>query len=292
MLVSMKEILDRASKENYGVVAPNVCSELDARAVIEIAEELHAPIILDVAHGATPDIKFLGSYLTILADKSNVPVAINLDHGATYEHAIDAIAAGFTSIMVDRSSLPYEDNVAQVKELVKVAHATGVSVEAELGHVGQGDNYAVDGKQALTNPQEAKKYIEETGIDMLAVAVGTAHGEYVGTPHIDFERLVAIKEAVGQDFPLVLHGGSGSGDENLAKACTLGINKVNIYTDLAKAAVKKVKEMPRAGMIWPAIISGIKEQIGYYIELFGGKGKAWTPVDKGISGKVVDLIEK
>ena len=192
--------------------------------------------------------------------------------------------------MVDRSSLPYEDNVAQVKELVKVAHATGVSVEAELGHVGQGDNYAVDGKQMLTDPQEAKKYIEETGIDMLAVAVGTAHGEYVGTPHIDFDRLEEIKKVTGH--PLVLHGGSGSGDENLAKACTLGINKVNIYTDLAKAAVKKVKEMPRAGMIWPAIISGIKEQIGYYIELFGGKGKAWTPVDKGISGKVVDLIEK
>ena len=157
-----------------------------------------------------------------MADKANVPVAINLDHGATYEDAIDAIAAGFTSIMVDRSSLPYEENVAQVKELVKVAHATGVSVEAELGHVGQGDNYAVDGKQALTDPAEAKKYIEETGIDMLAVAVGTAHGEYIGTPHIDFDRLAAIKEAVGQDFPLVLHGGSGSGDENLAKACTMG----------------------------------------------------------------------
>ncbi len=291
MLVTMKDILDRASAENYGVAAPNVCSEIDARAVISIAEELKAPVILDVGFRANPDIMLAGQIFRALAEKSNVPVAINLDHGFSYEHAVRAIAAGFTSVMVDRSSLPYAENVAQVSEIVKIAHAAGVSVEAELGHVGQGESYAADRDAGLTNPEQAMKYIQDTGIDMLAVAVGTAHGEYVGEPHIDFDRLAAIKKATN-NFPLVLHGGSGTGDENLAKACRMGINKVNIYTDLAKSVVKKVSSVSKAGMVWGAVIAGVKEQIGYYIELFGGKGKAWAPVNYGISGAPVDMSEK
>ena len=143
MLVTMKEILDRASAENYGVAAPNVNTELDARCALEAAEELNAPIILDVGGTANPDIVFYGSFLTRLADASSVPVAINLDHGGSYEEVMSALRAGFTSVMVDRSVLPYEENVKEVSEIVKIAHAMGVSVEAELGHVGQGDNYAV-----------------------------------------------------------------------------------------------------------------------------------------------------
>ena len=284
MLLPMKDLLVRASKENYGVAAPNVSTELDARAVIEAAEELHAPLILDVAYRATKDIKFFGSYLTRLAEKSNVPIAINLDHGFLYEHAIDAIAAGFTSVMVDRSSEPYEVNVRDVKEIVKVAHATGVSVEAELGHVGDGANYEVDGVTALTEPSMAKKYIEETGVDCLAVAIGTAHGEYKGTPHIDFDRLVEIKKIVGPDYPLVLHGGSGSGDENLAKACRLGINKVNIFTDLMIAAKNSVADVTNYRALWATISGAIKDQIAYYIKLFGGENKAWIPENYGVKG--------
>ncbi|MBR3295603.1 MAG: class II fructose-bisphosphate aldolase [Clostridia bacterium] len=284
MLLPMKDLLVRASKENYGVAAPNVSTELDARAVIEAAEELHAPLILDVAYRATKDIKFFGSYLTRLAEKSNVPIAINLDHGFLYEHAIDAIAAGFTSVMVDRSSEPYEVNVRDVKEIVKVAHATGVSVEAELGHVGDGANYEVDGVTALTEPSMAKKYIEETGVDCLAVAIGTAHGEYKGTPHIDFDRLVEIKKIVGPEYPLVLHGGSGSGDENLAKACKLGINKVNIFTDLMIAAKNSVADVTNYRALWATISGAIKDQIGYYIKLFGGENKAWIPENYGVKG--------
>ena len=291
MLVTMKEMLDRASKENYGVAAPNVAHELDARAVLQAAEMMNAPIILDVAYGATPDIIFYGKYLTQLAEKAAVPVAINLDHGGTYQEGVAAIAAGFTSIMVDRSTLPYEENVAQVKDLVKVAHALGVSVEAELGHVGQGASYAADRDAGLTKPEEAVKYIEDTGIDMLAVAVGTAHGEYVGTPHIDFDRLVEIKKATN-GFPLVLHGGSGSGDENLKKACQLGINKVNIYTDLAKAAIRQIEEDKIPGMIWNSITNGIVKQISYYIELFGGKDKAWKIENKGLGFFEIDTTEK
>ncbi len=291
MLITMKEMLDRASKENYGVAAPNVAHELDARAVLQAAEMMNAPIILDVAYGATPDIIFYGKYLTQLADKAAVPVAINLDHGGTYEEGVAAIAAGFTSIMVDRSTLPYEENVAQVRELVKVAHALNVSVEAELGHVGQGASYAADRDAGLTKPEQAVQYIKDTGIDMLAVAIGTAHGEYVGTPHIDFDRLVEIKKATN-GFPLVLHGGSGSGDENLKKACQLGINKVNIYTDLAKAAVRQINEDGIPGMIWKSITDGIVKQISYYIELFGGKDKAWKIENKGLGFHEIDTTEK
>lgn len=291
MLITMKEMLDRASKENYGVAAPNVAHELDARAVLQAAEMMNAPIILDVAYGATPDIIFYGKYLTQLADKAAVPVAINLDHGGTYEEGVAAIAAGFTSIMVDRSTLPYEENVAQVCELVKVAHALNVSVEAELGHVGQGASYAADRDAGLTKPEQAVQYIKDTGIDMLAVAIGTAHGEYVGTPHIDFDRLVEIKKATN-GFPLVLHGGSGSGDENLKKACQLGINKVNIYTDLAKAAVRQINEDGIPGMIWKSITDGIVKQISYYIELFGGKDKAWKIENKGLGFHEIDTTEK
>ena len=291
MLITMKEMLDRASKENYGVAAPNVAHELDARAVLQAAEMMNAPIILDVAYGATPDIIFYGKYLTQLADKAAVPVAINLDHGGTYEEGVAAIAAGFTSIMVDRSTLPYEENVAQVRELVKVAHALNVSVEAELGHVGQGASYAADRDAGLTKPEQAVQYIKDTGIDMLAVAIGTAHGEYVGTPHIDFDRLVEIKKATN-GFPLVLHGGSGSGDEDLKKACQLGINKVNIYTDLAKAAVRQINEDGIPGMIWKSITDGIVKQISYYIELFGGKDKAWKIENKGLGFHEIDTTEK
>ncbi len=291
MLITMKEMLDRASKENYGVAAPNVAHELDARAVLQAAEMMNAPIILDVAYGATPDIIFYGKYLTQLAEKAAVPVAINLDHGSTYEEGVAAIAAGFTSIMVDRSTLPYEENVAQVRDLVKVAHALNVSVEAELGHVGQGASYAADRDAGLTKPEQAVQYIKDTGIDMLAVAIGTAHGEYVGTPHIDFDRLVEIKKATN-GFPLVLHGGSGSGDENLKKACQLGINKVNIYTDLAKAAVRQINEDGIPGMIWKSITDGIVKQISYYIELFGGKDKAWKIENKGLGFHEIDTTEK
>ena len=142
--------------------------------------------------------------------------AINLDHGKSYEDIMLGINSGFTSIMVDRSSLSYEDNIAQTKETVKMCRPLNISVEAELGHVGQGEDYSSDGSDHFTKPEEAKKFVEETGIDCLAVAIGTAHGRYHGTPHIDFDLLKQITNVV--DIPLVLHGGSGTGDENLRKA--------------------------------------------------------------------------
>ena len=234
MLVTMKEILDHAKKGGYGVTAPNVQSEDTVRAVLEVAEEYHAPMIVDVNAFIHTDLPWFIHMIRDLAEKVSVPVAINLDHGKSYEDIMLAINSGFTSIMVDRSSLSYEENVEQTKEVVKMCRPLGISVEAELGHVGMGNNYAVDGVNNLTVPKEAADFIKETGVDCLAVAIGTAHGRYTGTPHIDFERLKQLVEACG-DTPLVLHGGSGTGDENLRKAVQSGIQKVNLATELIVA---------------------------------------------------------
>ena len=285
MLITMKEILDRANAENYAVAAPNIATELDARAAIEAAEELDAPLIIDVAYKMTPDIVFLGSYLTRLAHASRMPIAINLDHGKNYHEVMMGLRAGFTSVMVDRSSLPYDQNVDEVKEVVKIAHEMGVSVEAELGHVGQGSNYKVDRAAALTDPKQAKQFIEETGIDCLAVSIGTAHGAYKGTPRLEFDLLAEIKEIT--KFPLVLHGGSGTGDENLRKACQMGINKVNVANDLLRAACDKITSADLSGngayQLWNLAREGYKEKLKECIELYGSNGKAWIPEVKGLT---------
>lgn len=282
MLVSMKEILDRACAEGYAVAAPNANNQVEVEACIQAAEDMNAPLILDVhldenagfASPMVPDI--YGQWLRARCKESFVPIAINEDHGPSYESAVRNIRYGVTSVMADRSKLPYDENVKEVRRIVEVAHACGVSVEAELGHVGVAANYEVDRDAALTDPEEAKKFIEDTGIDALAVAVGTAHGAYPAgmQPNLDFERLAAIKEAVGQ-FPLVLHGSSGTPNDQLYKACRMGINKVNIATDLSMAALEachKADKFSPCNIAKRAITAKLKEMI----EIYGSDGKAWT----------------
>ena len=270
MLVNMCEILQKSREGKYGVVAPNICNEDSARAAIQVAEENNAPIILDVIFNVTPDIELLGKIVRDMAEKATVPVALNLDHGGTFEQAMIAIRAGFSSIMVDRSSLPYEQNVAEVSELVKIAHAVGLSVEAELGHVGVGAQYDEDRNAGLTDPAQAKAYVEATGVDALAIAIGTAHGKYVGTPYLDFDLLEKIYAEV--DVPLVLHGGSGSGDKNLAKATSMGITKVNIGTDLFQAGIDNLvahhEELKRAHLGYELMAEGYKAKLLHYMKLF------------------------
>lgn len=285
MLYTMKKLLDVANKYNFAIPAPNIQNELTARAVIQAAEKCNSPLIIDIAFPIHPDIEFLGRMTRKLAKESAVPIAINLDHGGSRwqelekvrEEVMPCIRAGFTSIMVDRSSLPYEENVKQVKYFTEIAHSLGVTVEAELGHVGDGEKYESKSDMMLTDPQEAKRFIEETGIDCLAVSIGTAHGQYKGTPHLDFDRLKEIKEITGH-FPLVLHGGSGTGDENLRKASSMGINKVNIGTDLFKAALHAVRTENLEGGkiydIWDVINDSWRDELVHWIYILGSRNKA------------------
>lgn len=271
MYVNMIGILNDAKKNGYAVCAPNINNEDTARAAIEAAEENRAPIILDLIVSMSKDVNMLTQSVKRMAEKATVPVALNQDHGSTYESAVQCIAAGMSSIMVDRSSLDYEENIKQVAELTKIAHAVGLSVESELGHVGTGTQYDVDRNKGLTDPAQARDFVERTGVDCLAVAIGTAHGKYVGTPYLDFELLEKLAATV--DVPLVLHGGSGTGDENLAKAGRMGICKVNIGTDLYQNAIDhflaNYKNLRRAPMMYDLIVEGYKEKLVHYMKLFG-----------------------
>ncbi len=272
MLVPMKDILVKAQKEHYGVIAPNILNEDTARVAVEAATELNAPLVIDIGYLVHPNINMLVNITAEYAKAAPVPIAINLDHGRQFEHAIGALRAGYTSIMVDRSSLPFEENVKEVADIVRIAHSIGVNVEAELGHVGDGQQYERDRDAGLTDPREAEEYIERTGIDFLAVAIGTAHGAYKGVPHLDFDRLKEIRSKV--DIPLVLHGGSGSGDDNLCHAIQCGISKINLATDLFAAGRQNIKNDTPAHHIYYEVTAGYKEKLKYYIKLFGMENKA------------------
>ena len=292
MLVTMEKILTRAKKYKYGVAAPNVFNIETVQSAFDAARELKAPIILDCAgmHG----VEIIGDISRFYERKyPEVVVALNLDHGGKYEEIIQAIRSGFTSVMIDRSTLPYKENVVEVKEIVKIAHAAGVSVEAELGHVGQGFEYEETRDSGLTRPDEAASYVKETGVDCLAVAIGTSHGTYKGTPYLDFGLLKELSKVV--NVPLVLHGGSGTGDENLRKAVEIGIQKVNLFTDLSVAGVKNlanyvnrdiskiqnIKELGEFGIksinlpeAFQEGAKGYKNALMHYMRLFGSEGQA------------------
>lgn len=291
MIVSMAEILRDAKRGHYGVAAPNVFDSITVKACFETADRLRAPVILDCA--GLPFLEETACLARFYERKyPNVKAALNLDHGGSYEEIVSAIRFGFSSVMIDRSTCPYEENVREVKEIVKIAHALGVSVEAELGHVGQGFEYDKTRDAGLTDPEEALRYVEETGVDCLAVAVGTSHGTYKGTPHLEFELL---KELSGKiSAPLVLHGGSGTGDANLKKAVECGIQKVNLFTDLSNAGLKSLLDY--MGIDWDSrkqdgskgefanmkanlCDAGLEAGKGYagllahYATLFGGAGR-------------------
>lgn len=237
MYVSMKEMLWHACANKYAVMAINCTDMEQARAICYAAAAECAPVIIDIsprqmkAH-ATPEV--MVPMIRAIAEPLDVPVALNLDHGGEYKDIVRCIKAGFSSVMVDASSYDFEENVRRVSQIVALAHAHGVSVEAELGHVGQAA--AGDGRSAdmYTNVEQAREFVERTGCDCLAVAIGTAHGAYPDdfVPHLDFDRLAELKEAL--KMPLVLHGGSGAGEENIRRVVELGINKINVCTDLFK----------------------------------------------------------
>lgn len=276
MLISMIELMKKAREGHYCVPAIAVENEHSVRAAIKAAEEKRSPLIMISLFKVNPDICYFGRIVTDLAIRAGVPVAMCQDHGGTYEEAIWAIRAGFTDVMADRSTLPFEENIAQVSEIVRIAHAVGVGVEAELGHVGLATNYEVDGTSGFTVPAEAVEYVERTGVDALAVAIGTAHGVYKGVPKLQFELLRELREKV--PVPLVLHGGSGTGEENLKRACRMGICKLNISNDLKRGAIGNLNENCKDGMgayaMYPLLFEGYKNVAAGYMDLCGSAGKA------------------
>lgn len=232
--ITMQQLLGQAQKGRYAVGAFNVHTMEVAQAIVSAAEAENSPVILQINQGT---IKYAGvEYIAAVAKTAQavtkVPVVVHLDHGTTYEVMAQCIRHGFDSVMIDASKLPLEENIAMVRKVVELAHAADVAVEAELGKVGGvEDDIVVSAKEAgLTDPAEAERFVEATGVDSLAVAIGTAHGVYSGEPHLDFELLAEIKKRVS--IPLVLHGASGVPDEAVQKAIALGICKVNISTEL------------------------------------------------------------
>ena len=276
MYISMIELMKKAREGHYCVPAIAVENEHSVRAAIQAAEEKKSPLIMIALYKVNPDIHYFGRIVEDLAIRAKVPVAMCQDHGGTYAEAMWAIRAGFTDVMVDRSTLPFEENIAQVSEIVKVAHAVGVGVEAELGHVGMENQYETDGTGGFTVPEEAIDFVERTGVDALAVAIGTAHGVYSGVPKLQFDLLAELREKV--PVPLVLHGGSGTGDENLKKACQMGICKLNISNDLKRGAIANLNEKCKDGMgayaMYPLLYEGYKNVAAHYMTLCGSEGKA------------------
>jgi fructose-bisphosphate aldolase class II len=282
MLVTMSPILQDARERRYGVAAPGVNDMQTVSAVFEAARELRAPIILDCVE--MNDIEAVADITRFFAATRypEVPTALNLDHGRSFDVCAKAIRAGFTSVMIDCSKLPLDENIQITSEVVKMAHAAGVSVEAELGRVGSARNYAEDRTAPLTDPAEAVEFVKRTSVDCLAVAVGTAHGLYEGeTPELDFERLAELRRAV--PVPLVLHGGSSTGDDKLALAVKTGISKINLFSDLSSAGTNAIRSLLASGkttslgflplsMVYGAGVEAYKQMVMHYIEVFGSRG--------------------
>lgn len=281
MLVNMNEILLPAKKGGYGVGFFNAVNVEMARAIIETAEEMHAPVMVGTAEVLLPVTAFerVAEYLIPMVKKAAVPVCVHYDHGLTFERCMEALQLGFTSVMYDCSTASYGENVEKVAEMVKICHAMGVTVEGELGHVGDnaGAGKLENPSDYFTDPDTAADFVTKTGVDALAVAVGNAHGDYAFPPKLDFERIQVISEKT--DLPLVLHGGSGLSDQDFKRAVKLGVSKVNIFTDIDKAGKRGIEagiaagEKSVTGLI-PYEIAEMKKVVREKMELFGSVGRA------------------
>src|SRR5664279_2815743 len=246
MLMTGTPLLAVANKQNFAVPAFNISDWAMSQGIFEVSEAKGAPLIIAIH----PD-ELVHTGIDLMpaivqrAHKSSVPVAIHLDHGTTYEQILIAIQNGFTSVMIDGSMLPFDENVALTKRAVEAAHAVGLSVEGELGTIGKTDGEAEDGSAVIiyTDPDDAVRFVQETGVDSLAIAIGTCHGIYPSwmKPEIKLDLLQAIKAKV--DIPLVLHGGSSNPDFEIGESVKLGINKINISSDIKVSYHQKMREV-------------------------------------------------
>ena len=250
MLVNLNDVLLPALNAQYGVGLFNAVNMEMTNAIMNAAEKLRAPVIMGTAEillGAA-DLAEVAAMVKSRAQRSEIPVVLHYDHGLTFEKCMEAIKLGYTSIMYDCSTASYEENVQRVAEIVKIAHAVGVTVEGELGHVGDNEGAGRLEKPSdyYTDPGMALDFVQRTGVDALAVAVGNAHGDYKFPPKLDFDRITQIAQAV--KIPLVLHGGSGLSDYDFQEAIRRGIAKINIFTDISKAQVRGMQEGIAAGI--------------------------------------------
>jgi fructose-bisphosphate aldolase class II len=283
MLTTGKAILDVAHERNFAVPAFNISDYAMFNGIVDISEEKDAPLFI----GIHPDeVRHIGvdviAAMTQRAHRSSVPIAIHWDHGATYQEMLTAIKIGFTSVMIDASLQSFEDNVAISQKVAGTAHAVGLSVEAELGTIGKTDSEAEYGTDTIiyTDPVDAVTFVRRTGVDSLAVAIGTYHGLYPKTlkPELKLDLLKEIKDRV--QIPLVLHGGSGNPDDEIAQAVRLGINKINISSDIKVAYHAKMREvladtsLREPNSIQPPCIDAMKVVAAHKIDLFEAAGKA------------------
>ena len=283
MLMNMKELLAVANEHNFAVPAFNISDYNMFNGIMEVSEEKEAPVILAI-HPDELNLIHPEMVAGMIArvNKSPIPAAIHLDHGSSFDQVLAAIQAGFTSVMIDASSLPYEENVAICKKVADAAHAVNVSVEGELGTIGNTDSHETTAPDEIlyTDPEQARDFIEKTGIDCLAIAIGTCHGIYPKDkkPELRIDILNEIKKAV--TAPLVLHGGSSNKDSEIAKAVEHGVNKINISSDIKVVYYNKMREVLKDESlrepfaIQPACQAAMKEVAVQKIELFQADGKA------------------
>jgi ketose-bisphosphate aldolase len=281
--VTLGEILQDCRAQGWAVPGFDVVDTTTVEAALRGAAAQRAPVILMVYPHHTPPARWPGLVALVRTEaaRAGVPVCMHLDHGSSLEQVRAALEAGFSSVMIDASRSPLEENIALTRRVVDLAHVQGASVEAELGHVGQGTEVLSADEEArrLTRVEDAARFVAETDVDALAVAIGTVHGLYRGEPHLDFERLRALGEAVS--LPLVLHGGSGTPDADLRRAIAGGICKVNVWTEVAHAMVAALKDalagpvaqsdLPRALAAGRAAAQALVEE---KIHLFGAAGRA------------------
>ncbi len=303
MLVTMNDILPQAKKGHYAVGLFNAVTLELAQGIIAAAEETGSPVIFGTAEVLLPynSLEDLAMILIPMAKRAKVPVVVHLDHGLHKETCLKALKLGFSSIMYDCSTDTYENNCARVKEMADIAHSYGASIEGEIGHVGGAEGAATaeqqdDAAKFYTTPEEAKDFVERTGVDALAIAVGTAHGAYKLPPKLDFDRIHKIANTVST--PLVLHGGSGLTDEDFRKCIEMGISKVNIFTDINIAAVAAAlahfTDMGKGIIdLLPSIREAIKVSVTEKMQLFGCCGKAGAPAgvpDEALIRRIVEEV--
>ena len=276
MLANLNDVLLDAQKKGYAVGLFNTTDTDMLEAVIGAAEELRSPVIIGTAEVLlyAGELKLIAPALIEAAKRATVPVVVHYDHGLTFDRCLEALKLGFTSVMFDGSAGEYEKNIEDTREIVKIAHSFGATVEGEIGHVGEASANDNDAKDMYTTVEEALSYSKATGVDALAVSIGTAHGAYKSKPKLDLGRLSDIRAAI--DTPLVLHGGSGLADDDFRNSIKCGIAKVNIYTDLCLAGIRAMNEGLAEGLSYLDIrnkkVEYIKEEVKKKMMLFGSVG--------------------